>query len=85
MFFTLPRLTPGYIRLLQTYHNVAVARPLQKPAPGLAMLLGAVGIGVCGYSSRQLTMNHRPSSRVLRWGFQEILPPSFAAQKFAVE
>ncbi|XP_055087044.1 uncharacterized protein zgc:193593 [Periophthalmus magnuspinnatus] len=68
MFFTLPRPTPGYIRLLQTYQNVAVTRPVQKSVPaGMAMFMGAVGIGVCGYSSRQLTMNHQPSSRVLKW------------------
>uniref|UniRef100_A0A8C3FXJ1 Uncharacterized protein n=1 Tax=Cyclopterus lumpus TaxID=8103 RepID=A0A8C3FXJ1_CYCLU len=35
--------------------------------PGMAMLLGAVGIGMCGYSSRQLALYHRPSSRVLQW------------------
>lgn len=35
--------------------------------PGLAMLLGAVGIGLCGYSSRQLALYHRPSARVLQW------------------
>ncbi|KAK7904797.1 hypothetical protein WMY93_017404 [Mugilogobius chulae] len=82
MFFTLPRLTPGYIRLLQTYHNVAVARPVQKPASGMAMLLGALGIGMCGYSSRQLALNHHPSSRVLKWaGTQtDIMVPSAAYQ-----
>ncbi|XP_077395164.1 uncharacterized protein LOC144031676 [Festucalex cinctus] len=68
MFFRLPRLTPGYIRLLQTqaYHNVCVARPPEKTMPGVAMLLGAVGIGMCSYSSRQLALYHRPSSRVLQ-------------------
>lgn len=35
--------------------------------PGMAMLLGAVGIGMCGYSSRQLALYHRPSARVLQW------------------
>ena len=34
--------------------------------PGMAVLLGAVGIGVCGYSSRQLALYHRPSARVLQ-------------------
>ncbi|XP_035767921.1 uncharacterized protein zgc:193593 [Neolamprologus brichardi] len=69
MFFRLPRLTPGYIRLLQTqaYHNVAVTPPAEKTVPGMAMLLGAVGIGMCGYSSKQLALYHRPSSRVLQW------------------
>ncbi|XP_057715840.1 uncharacterized protein zgc:193593 [Corythoichthys intestinalis] len=68
MIFRLPRLTPGYIRLLKTqaYHNVCVVRPPEKTMPGIAMLLGAVGIGMCGYSSRQLALYHRPSSRVLQ-------------------
>ncbi|XP_049595714.1 uncharacterized protein zgc:193593 [Syngnathus scovelli] len=68
MFFRFPRLTPGYIRLLQTqaYHNVCVVRPPEKTMPGMAMLLGAVGIGMCGYSSRQLALYHRPSKRVLQ-------------------
>uniref|UniRef100_A0A669CWC9 Uncharacterized protein n=1 Tax=Oreochromis niloticus TaxID=8128 RepID=A0A669CWC9_ORENI len=56
MFFRLPRLTPGYIRLLQ----------VSKTVPGMAMVLGAVGIGMCGYSSKQLALCHRPSSRVLQ-------------------
>uniref|UniRef100_A0A3Q0QZR2 Uncharacterized protein n=1 Tax=Amphilophus citrinellus TaxID=61819 RepID=A0A3Q0QZR2_AMPCI len=60
MFFRLPRLTPGYIRLLQVGAT-------EKTVPGVAMLLGAVGIGMCGYSSRQLALYHRPSSRVLQW------------------
>ncbi|TNN83019.1 hypothetical protein EYF80_006626 [Liparis tanakae] len=70
MFYRVPRLTPGYIRLLQTqaYHNVSVTPPAQTGMPGLAMLLGAVGIGMCGYSSRQLALYHRPSARVLQWG-----------------
>ncbi|XP_011488803.1 uncharacterized protein LOC105356943 [Oryzias latipes] len=69
MFFRLPRLTPGYIRLLQTqaYHNTPVTAPPEKTMPGVAMLLGAVGIGMCGYSSRQLSLHHRPSTRVLHW------------------
>ncbi|XP_040925207.1 uncharacterized protein zgc:193593 [Betta splendens] len=69
MFFRLPRLTPGYIRLLQTqaFHNVCVAPPAERAVPGMAVLLGAVGIGVCGYSSRQLALHHRPSARVLQW------------------
>ncbi|KAL7380078.1 hypothetical protein ABVT39_011321 [Epinephelus coioides] len=69
MFFRVPRLTPGYIRLLQTqaYHNVPVTAPVERSMPGMAMLLGAVGIGMCGYSSRQLALYHRPSTRVLQW------------------
>uniref|UniRef100_A0A8K9VAZ1 Zgc:193593 n=1 Tax=Oncorhynchus mykiss TaxID=8022 RepID=A0A8K9VAZ1_ONCMY len=68
MFFRLPRLTPGYIRYLQTQ---AVASETQRAGdqamPRLAMFLGALGIGVCGYSSRQLALYHRPSARVLTW------------------
>ncbi|XP_037550655.1 uncharacterized protein zgc:193593 [Nematolebias whitei] len=69
MFFRLPRLTPSYIRLLQTqaYHNMPVAPPDERTMPGVAMLLGAVGIGMCGYSSKQLALHHRPSTRVLHW------------------
>ncbi|XP_034530503.1 uncharacterized protein zgc:193593 [Notolabrus celidotus] len=68
MFFRLTRLTPGYIRLLHTqaYRNVAMMPPVEKTMPGMAMLLGALGIGMCGYSSRQLALHHRPSSRVLQ-------------------
>ncbi|MEQ2170838.1 hypothetical protein GOODEAATRI_004384 [Goodea atripinnis] len=44
-----------------------VTPPAEKTMPGMAMLLGAVGIGMCGYSSRQLALHHRPSTRVLHW------------------
>uniref|UniRef100_A0A3B3Y317 Uncharacterized protein n=1 Tax=Poecilia mexicana TaxID=48701 RepID=A0A3B3Y317_9TELE len=69
MFFRLPTLTPGYIRLLQTqaFHNMPVTPPAEKTMPGMAMLLGALGIGMCSYSSRQLALHHRPSTRVLQW------------------
>ncbi|XP_059209519.1 uncharacterized protein zgc:193593 [Centropristis striata] len=68
MFFRLPRLTPGYIRLLQTQaYHVSVPPPAEKTSAGMAMLLGALGIGMCGYSSRQLALHHRPSARVLQW------------------
>ncbi|XP_036927650.1 uncharacterized protein zgc:193593 isoform X1 [Acanthopagrus latus] len=50
----------------QAYHNVSVTPPAEKSVPGMAMLLGALGIGVCGYSSRQLALHHRPSARVLQ-------------------
>lgn len=50
----------------QAYHNVPVTPPAEKTMPGMAMLLGAVGIGMCGYSSRQLALHHRPSARVLQ-------------------
>ncbi|KAL2099219.1 hypothetical protein ACEWY4_005699 [Coilia grayii] len=66
MFFHLPRLTPGYIRYLQTQ---AMHRGKAKSLamPRVAVLLGAVGIGVSGYSSRQLALHHRPSTRLLQW------------------
>ncbi|XP_071774275.1 uncharacterized protein LOC139926433 [Centroberyx gerrardi] len=69
MFFRLPRLTPGYIRYLQTqaYQNVSLKPPVEKAMPRMAMLCGALGIGMCGYSSRQLALYHRPSTRVLQW------------------
>ncbi|KAG8013591.1 hypothetical protein GBF38_022042 [Nibea albiflora] len=50
----------------QAYHNMSVMPPVEKTMPGMAMLLGAVGIGMCGYSSRQLALHHRPSARVLQ-------------------
>lgn len=50
----------------QACHNVSVTPPAEKTVPGMAMLLGAVGIGMCGYSSRQLALHHRPSARVLQ-------------------
>lgn len=50
----------------QAYHNVPVTPPADKSVPGMAVLLGAVGIGMCGYSSRQLALHHRPSARVLQ-------------------
>uniref|UniRef100_A0A8C5GQ65 Uncharacterized protein n=1 Tax=Gouania willdenowi TaxID=441366 RepID=A0A8C5GQ65_GOUWI len=69
MLFRLPRLTPGYIRLLKTqaYHSVSAPPQHERSVPGMAMLLWAVGIGMCGYSSRQLALYHRPSARVLQW------------------
>ncbi|KAM7403888.1 hypothetical protein PAMA_004354 [Pampus argenteus] len=51
----------------QAYHNMSVMPPAEKTMPGMALLLGAMGIGMCGYSSRQLALNHRPSARVLQW------------------
>lgn len=50
----------------QAYHNVPVTPPAERTVPGVAVLLGAVGIGMCGYSSRQLALHHRPSARVLQ-------------------
>ncbi|KAM8916351.1 uncharacterized protein AB9W97_018895 [Spinachia spinachia] len=51
----------------QAYHHVSATPAAERGMPGLAVLLGAVGIGLCGYSSRQLALYHRPSSRVLQW------------------
>ncbi|KAL7859679.1 hypothetical protein SRHO_G00148260 [Serrasalmus rhombeus] len=66
MFFRLPRLTPGYIRYLQTQ---AVRSELQREKPlasRFAMLLGLMGFGMSGYSSRQLTLHYKPSPHLLR-------------------
>lgn len=57
-FFSLPQ--------TQAYHNMPVTPPAERTVPGMAVLLGAVGIGMCGYSSRQLALHHRPSARVLQ-------------------
>lgn len=47
-------------------HSVDVkARSLVIPR--MAMVLGALGIGMSGYSSRQLALHHSPSARVLQW------------------
>lgn len=35
--------------------------------PRLAVVLGALGFAMSGYSSRQLTIHHRPSTRILHW------------------
>ncbi|KAL6483121.1 hypothetical protein MHYP_G00079930 [Metynnis hypsauchen] len=67
MFFRLPRLTPGYIRYLQTQ---AVRSELQREKPlasRFAMLLGLMGFGMSGYSSRQLTLHYKPSPHLLRY------------------
>ncbi|KAK5880159.1 hypothetical protein CesoFtcFv8_023215 [Champsocephalus esox] len=67
MFFRIPRLTPGYIRYLQTQAAQTVLQSREGPAmPRMAMLLGFMGIGVSGYSSRQLTLNYKPSSHLFR-------------------
>ncbi|KAK0139941.1 hypothetical protein N1851_023141 [Merluccius polli] len=79
MFFRLPRLTPGYLRFLQTqaYQPVSVRPPDERALPGVALLMGTLGIGMCGYSSQQLTLYHRPSARVLQWaGTHTTTPPA---------
>ncbi|KAL6478304.1 hypothetical protein MHYP_G00141390 [Metynnis hypsauchen] len=68
MLFRLPRLTPGYIRYLQTQAMQTIThRAGDVVMPRLAVLLGALGIGMSGYSSRQLALHHHPSTRVLQW------------------
>ncbi|AWP20034.1 Hypothetical protein SMAX5B_019724 [Scophthalmus maximus] len=67
MFFRIPRLTPGYIRYLQTQAAQTVLQSRVDPAmPRMAILLGFMGIGMSGYSSRQLTLHCKPSSHLLR-------------------
>lgn len=67
MFFRIPRLTPGYIRYLQTQAAQAVVQSRAAPVmPRMAVLLGFVGLGMSGYSSRQLTLNHKPSTHLFR-------------------
>ncbi|XP_049446927.1 uncharacterized protein zgc:193593 [Epinephelus fuscoguttatus] len=67
MFFRIPRLTPGYIRFLQTQATQAVLQSREGPAmPRMAVLLGLMGIGMSGYSSRQLTLNYKPASHLFR-------------------
>ncbi|CAL8291478.1 unnamed protein product [Gadus morhua 'NCC'] len=80
MFFRVPRLTPGYLRFLQTQacRPVSVRPPVERTLPGVAMLMGALGIGMCGYSSQQLALHHRPSARVLQWAGAHTSIPSAA-------
>ncbi|KAL3979747.1 diacylglycerol diphosphate phosphatase / phosphatidate phosphatase [Sarotherodon galilaeus] len=67
MFFRIPRLTPGYIRYLQTQAAQTVVQSREGPAtPRMAFLLGLVGIGMSGYSSRQLTLHYKPSNHLFR-------------------
>ncbi|KAG7244150.1 hypothetical protein INR49_004223 [Caranx melampygus] len=67
MFFRIPRLTPGYIRYLQTQAAQTMLQSREGPAmPRMAILMGLMGIGMSGYSSRQLTLHYKPSSHLLR-------------------
>lgn len=45
--------------MTQTAHDLVV--------PRVAVFLGALGIAMSGYSSRQLAVHHRPSTRILHW------------------
>ncbi|XP_036449575.1 uncharacterized protein zgc:193593 [Colossoma macropomum] len=75
MIFRLPRLTPGYIRYLQTQAMQTITyRAGDVVMPRLAVLLGALGIGMSGYSSHQLALHHHPSARVLQW-LERTAPP----------
>ncbi|KAK7142353.1 hypothetical protein R3I94_011887 [Phoxinus phoxinus] len=68
MFFGLPRSTSGYIRYLQTSAvRTVIYRAHDLVVPRLAVVLGALGFAMSGYSSRQLTIHHRPSTRILHW------------------
>ncbi|KAG9268306.1 hypothetical protein AMEX_G17265 [Astyanax mexicanus] len=76
MFFLMPRLTPGYIRYLQTQAMQTITHiPGEVVMPRLALLFGALGIGMSGYSSRQLALHHSPSARVLQL-MERTAPPS---------
>ncbi|XP_067224007.1 uncharacterized protein zgc:193593 [Chanodichthys erythropterus] len=68
MFFGLPRPTSGYIRYLQTSAVQTVTyRDHDLVVQRVAVVLGALGIAMSGYSSRQLSIHHRPSTRILQW------------------
>lgn len=53
--------------LFQTQAAQAVLQSREGPVmQRMAILLGLVGIGVSGYSSRQLTLHYKPSSHLFR-------------------
>lgn len=52
----------------QTQAAQTVLQSQEGPAmPRMAILLGFMGIGMSGYSSRQLTLHYKPSSHLFRW------------------
>lgn len=54
--------------LLQTQAAQVMLQNREAPAmPRMAYLLGLMGIGMSGYSSRQLTLHYKPSSHLFRW------------------
>lgn len=54
--------------LFQTQAAQTVLQSRDGPVmPRMAVLLGLMGIGMSGYSSRQLTLHCKPSSRFFRW------------------
>uniref|UniRef100_A0AAY4BMD4 Zgc:193593 n=1 Tax=Denticeps clupeoides TaxID=299321 RepID=A0AAY4BMD4_9TELE len=62
---------------------LTVQRTMEPIMPRLAILLGAFGIGMSGYSTHQLTLHHRPSTRVLQWVGGPSAVGSLAAQSRA--
>ncbi|KAL7387881.1 hypothetical protein ABVT39_002878 [Epinephelus coioides] len=53
--------------LFQTQATQTVLQSREGPAmPRMAVLLGLMGIGMSGYSSRQLTLNYKPASHLFR-------------------
>ncbi|XP_043119393.1 uncharacterized protein zgc:193593 [Puntigrus tetrazona] len=68
MIFGLPHPTLGHIRYLQTSAVQTVTQGAHDlVVPRVAVFLGALGIAMSGYSSRQLAVHHRPSTRILHW------------------
>lgn len=54
--------------LFQTQAAQTMLQNREAPAmPRMAMLLGLMGIGMSGYSSRQLTLHCKPSTHLFRW------------------
>ncbi|XP_053338275.1 uncharacterized protein zgc:193593 [Clarias gariepinus] len=60
------RLTPGYIRYLQTRAAWSRWENEGSLVARFAMLLGLMGTGMSGYGSRQLTLHYEPSPHLLR-------------------
>uniref|UniRef100_A0A665WVB0 Uncharacterized protein n=1 Tax=Echeneis naucrates TaxID=173247 RepID=A0A665WVB0_ECHNA len=84
MFFRIPRLTPGYIRYLQTQAAQTVLQSREGPAmPRMALLMGLMGIGMSGYSSRQLTLERQLSVFVLNMA-DVALEPQFVLMSRAL-
>lgn len=52
--------------LFQTQAAQTVVQSREGPATCMAFLLGLVGIGMSGYSSRQLTLHYKPSNHLFR-------------------
>ncbi|KAG7275780.1 hypothetical protein CRUP_005694 [Coryphaenoides rupestris] len=63
---------------ISMFFRLARLTPVERTLPGMAMLMGALGIGMCGYSSQQLALYHRPSVCVLRWAGAHATTPAAA-------